>query len=156
MFLLATLAQPPAGDPGVDLLTIVVSLVVGLGGGVLSALVTTGAQRKIARSSARTVAATALWTFQRTLHDYAMERESHYVDDGSITLTKTTPGDIAAARALAYPHKNYLGDDAQLVERHWHAEGWPGDNPLIPSDDVAKWSKDLEAALRRVFGDDPK
>lgn len=140
----------------IDWATVVVALFAGLGSGVIGTFITTATQRKLARSSARAEAAKALWGFQRTLRDYASEGQSHYIDDGSVTMTKTTNEDIAAARALAYPYRGYLKDKAPLVERHWHAEGWPDDDPTLPYDDVEAWAKELADALAAVFGNDPR
>lgn len=145
-----------SGDPTFGLATVIVSLVVGLLGGAISAFITTKAQKHIARANARATAASALWTFQRTLHDYGSEGESHFVDDGSVTFTKTSAEDIASARVAAYPYRGYLGDKATLVERHWRAEGWEGDDPLIPYNDVYKWSQELGSAIKAEFGKDPR
>jgi hypothetical protein len=139
---------------GIEWPTVMVSLLVGLGGGVVSALVTGGQQRKAARSTARAQASTALWNFQRTLHDFAMEMESPLIRDGTRPLTNTTAGDIAAQRVLAYPHKSYLGENAKLVARLWYADWEQGMDPMVPSDDVWQWSKDLDAALTATFGKD--
>lgn len=144
------------GDPTLDWVTVIVSLVVGVVGGVLSALITTAAQKGIARATARAAASSALWTFQRTLHDYGVEGESHYVDSGTVSITKTTREDISAARALAYPYRAYLKDKASLVERLWHTEGWEGDDPTIPYNDVFKWSQELADAITAEFGKDPR
>ncbi len=77
------MAPAPTSAPGIDWLTVVVSLIVGLGGGVLSAFVTGKVQAGLARSSARDTAAAALWNFHRTLHDYALELEAPLIRDGS-------------------------------------------------------------------------
>ena len=144
----------PTGDQGIDWATVIVSLVVGVLGGVVSALITTAAQRGLARSTARAAASSALWTFQRTLHDFGVEGESHFVDTGSVTLTTTTSEDIARARAVAYPYRDYLKDKASLVERLWRPEGWEGEDPTVPYNDVYKWSQDLADAIKAVFGKD--
>lgn len=70
---MVVMAAAATASQGIDWPTVLVSLLVGLGGGVVSALITGGQQRKAARSTARAQASTALWNFQRTLHDFAVE-----------------------------------------------------------------------------------
>ncbi len=139
-----------------DLLTVVLSLVVGLGGGAAGALIAGRSAKTLAERSVRRTAATALWNFHRALHDYAIEQESAVIKDGTKPVTKTTREDIASQRALAYPYKSYLGDDSKLVERLWHDEWEQGMDPLGPSDDVWKWAGELDTALTRTFKRDFK
>ena len=57
---------------------------------------------------------------------------------------------------LAYPYKTFLGEKEALVSRIWYADWEQGMDPMIPSDDVWQWSKDLNSALTAEFGKDSK
>jgi len=123
---------------------------------VAGALITRRSAKDLAVRGERRAAATALWNFHRALHDYSLELESHIIRDGTKPVTKTSREDIATQRALAYPYKAYLGEEAKLVERLWHDDWEQGMDPLGPSSDVWKWAGQLDAALKKKFARDFK
>lgn len=141
----------PTHDQAVDWPTVVVSLIVGVAGGVVGALITSATQRKLARDAASATANQALWGFQRALNDFAAEQEGAIIRDGDY-FTKTTREDLEAARRLAYPHRGYLGAEyTKLVSRNWLGDWDPHGDPLRPVEDWSKWSNDLEGRLNVVF-----
>ena len=133
-------------------ITILISLIVGLGGGVIGAVIAASNQTKLAREARRATAQAALWTFQRTIRDLATEEELHEIRDGTYAFTNTKPDDLAAARAAAYPFRGYLAQARRrLLERVWIDDYDPRVDPLRRSDDLDNWAKDLEQAILDSF-----
>ena len=131
----------------IDWVTVGVAIVAGLGSGVLAAWITAFTQRKIARNAAKREASKALWNYQRTLRDYALERESRLIRDGTVPFTETSPDDIEAARRAAYPYLAYLGKKhTDLVARNWLPEFALDTHPLLDVNEMFAWSKETQGA----------
>jgi hypothetical protein len=144
--------QVAAETAGIAWSTIVVALVAGLGSGVIGSLLTNWTQHRLARNTTKREAAKALWTFQRTLHDFALEAESHELRDGTHPFTKTTANEMELARQAAYPFRTWLGEKhIHLVTRQSIDDYEPRADPLAISSDVWKWAQALEERLKVVF-----
>ncbi len=154
-FLSVTPTPPPTpgGQEGPDLLTIVISIVVGAVSGVLGAIITSRSQRKIAAEAARERAEQALWGFQRALSDYASEAEGSWIKDADY-FTSTSREKLEAARQAAYPFRRYLEKDQRrkLLGRNWFVQDNPVGDPLAPANDVFEWAAELERQLDKKFG----
>lgn len=137
---------------GTDWSTIIVALVAGLGSGVIGSLLTNWTQHRLARNTTKREAAKALWTFHRTLHDFALEAESHELRDGAHSFTNTTANEMELARQAAYPYRAWLGDKhIRLLTRQSIDDYGPITDPLAMSNDVWKWAQALEERLKVVF-----
>ncbi|MBA4248546.1 MAG: hypothetical protein C0444_09685 [Microbacterium sp.] len=132
-------------------LTIAVSLITGLGGGVLGALIAAKTQRGIARDSRRDAAQHALWSYHRVLYDWSREMESRAIQDAP-PYTKSDGEKLGKARDAAYPYRLYLAKDKQeLITRNWLPDWRDELGAMGVADDFHAWAKALEDELERVF-----
>jgi hypothetical protein len=153
MLLTETISDPNAIPAW---LTIGLSLVTGLGGGVAGALVTAKTQRGIARDNRRDLAQQVLWSYHRVLNDWSQEMEARAIQDAA-PYTKSDSKKLSAAREAAYPYRSYLGKDSQkLITRNWLPEWKDESGAMGVSDEFNIWAKALETELDRVFGKDER
>jgi hypothetical protein len=137
-------------------LTIALSVISGLGGGVVGALIAARTQRGIARAGRRDTAQHALWSYHRVLHDWSEEMEARATHD-TPRYTKSDSDKLNAARDSAYPYRSYLAKDKQkLISRNWLPDWRDETGAMGVSDEFYAWAKDLETELDRVFGKDER
>lgn len=136
-------------------LTVVLSLLTGLGGGVAGALIAAKTQRGIARTERRDTAQYALWSYHRILLDWSSEMEARETRESR--YTKSDADKLNAARDAAYPFRSYLAKDKQkLVTRNWLPDWFPETGAMGVADGFYAWAKELEEELDRVFGQDER
>ena len=138
--------------------TVVLSVVLGLGGGVVGALIGAAAQNRQARDARGEAARTKLRAYERGLLDWSIEDESKIIRDGTFVFTKTSLEDVARAREEAFPFADYLPARKQHLVKSQMAD-MPDhqDDPLLMSTDLWKRGQELGRVLdarfdRRWFG----
>jgi hypothetical protein len=164
LYLLATPTSSPStstgtaggGDGAPWWVTILVSLVVGLGSGLFGAWIAAKTQKSLARETRKAEASKALWAFQRGLHDYASEGYAHFTRE-FIPFTETGKNDLARLRAEAYPYRGFLGSDQEDLVKRMSFESWdPSIDPMDGVDDMQKWADSLEKRLVELFDAEQK
>jgi hypothetical protein len=135
----------------------ILSLVIGLGGGVVGAFVSNHFQVRRDRLSRRSQAKNALMTYERALSDKADSMyESLGFNDGWPSFARATWDDIRAARNEAYLWKEYLqpGDRHLVTTTQIADDGVFDDNSSSSAESLAKRSSDLTEAIERSFRPD--
>jgi hypothetical protein len=134
--------------------SIILSLVVGLGGGVAGAIVSNRFQDSRERQAQRLQAKHALMTFQRTLGDKAisMWHDLGYTEDRP-SFAKVDWSEVRAARNDAYLYRHYLEPaDRQLIESTQIFDDGAHDNDSTTgADSLAFRSSEIEKAIAKVF-----
>jgi hypothetical protein len=133
-------------------LTVVLSLITGLGGGVIGAVIGDRRQRLIARQARRDLAERALWTYHRVLLDWSSAMEADAIH-GDPPFTSADQKTLNRARNKAYPYRSYLAADKQkLVTRNWLPEWTDRGGAMGVSEEFLTWAEELAAELDRLFG----
>lgn len=128
--------------------TVALSVILGLGGGVVGALIAARTQRRLAGDGLREEARRALRAYERCLLDLGMEFELHEIRDGSRPISETTWATLAAARETAFPFAERLAEGSRdLVRTGWVADTEPGQDPLTTSNELWQRGKALGAAI---------
>jgi hypothetical protein len=131
--------------------TVVLSLIVGLGGGTVGAIIGATSQGKREKAQQRKDAREALKGFERVLLDWSLEYESKLLQDDTTPFTTTSFTDLAAAREKAYPYAHYLPKASRkLVTQQWMSDGYFG-NPMDVSNEVHQRGTDLGTAIDKAL-----
>lgn len=132
--------------------TVLLSVVLGLGGGVVGALIGARAQRRQARDARGEEARAKLRAYERGLLDWSLEDEAKQMRDGTYVFTSTSLADVAKAREDAFPFADYLPPRKQhLVKSQMADMADYGQDPLMTSNDLWKRGQELGRALDVLF-----
>lgn len=132
--------------------TVALSVVLGLGGGVIGAAIGAWSQRKLAQSGLREEARRALRAYERVLLDLGNKQQSEFLDDGAFDFTAATWEALAESRAAAYLFADQFSPElAELLRRGWVEDTWPHEDPLTTSNSLLDLGTKIRASVDKEF-----